>query len=172
VCQLSLSEGLGLCRIVVAFLGRAPVRRLGCTVAAPDLCTSPHIHVLGGIVRTTSRCCCGATLDVTCVMLDRLCDHPLRNACLSRLCARSSRSTPRGRTSVPDNIGQSQSRQASMSPAKTKLARVYPVLTQTPCRSATQISCAQLAAPAHALGLRVFGDRLCLYAAWRSSKHR
>lgn len=109
--------GSEACRIFVRRFwgGRAPVRRLGCT-------RSLHLssHPRAGRCRENnipslpwghSRC------DL-CVMIDRLCYRALRNTCLSRLCARSARSTPRGRTSVPDNIGQSQSRQASMSPAK------------------------------------------------------
>jgi hypothetical protein len=112
-------------------------------------------------------------------MIDRLCHHALRYSCLSGLCARSARSTPRGRTSVPDNIGQSQSRQASMSPAKSKLARVYqrshPLAGSCCCcqPAAAEISFACKLHPSahHDLGRRASGDRLCLTfpaAAWRS----
>ncbi|KAM0700839.1 hypothetical protein Q7P35_012561 [Cladosporium inversicolor] len=77
-------------------------------------------------------------------MIDRLCHYALRISRLAGLCARSARSTPRGRTSVPDNIGQSQSRQASMSPAKSKLARVYqcshPLPAAAAAASAAEIS--------------------------------
>lgn len=132
VCQSLLSDGFGSLpdlRAAFFFWGAlAPGRRLGCT---RSLHLSSHPRAGGGVVRIASvasvatppplPAVCDYRTQVLCVMIDRLCHHALRNSCLSGLCARS---TPRGRTSVPDNIGQSQSRQASMSPAKSKLARV------------------------------------------------
>lgn len=85
--------------------------------------------------------CRRATLAaVTCVIsivgVTALC---VTSACLVFLCARSTRSTPRGRTSAPDNIGQAQSRQASWSPTRIASESVL-ARGCTPCRSAAQIS--------------------------------
>jgi hypothetical protein len=154
-------RGSEACRIFV----RRLLRRAPGGWAARSLHLSPHIHVRGGIVKTT-RYCRRVTLDGACVMCDRWCHPALCNTCLTRLCARSARSTPRGRTSVPDNIGQSQSRQDSLSPDTHRQQKQASACVHFCCSDL----CAQLHPPAH-FWLRASGDRLCLNAAWRR-EHR
>lgn len=101
--------------------------------------------------------------------IDRWCHRALRNICLPRLCARSARSTPRGRTSAPDNIGQAQSRQDSLSP--TRIASESVLARECAHPAGALLRSLRPAAPARAFGLRASGDRLCLNAAWRR-EHR
>jgi hypothetical protein len=154
--------GSEACRIFV----RRLLRRAPGGWAARSLCTSLLTSTCVEVSSKQPVTAAGSPLDGACVMCDRWCHPALCNTCLTRLCARSSRSTPRGRTSVPDNIGQSQSRQDSLSPDTHRQQKQASACVHFCCSDL----CAQLHPPAH-FWLRASGDRLCLNAAWRR-EHR